>query len=128
MKKAIQYTFLNGCVFGLLALSNRVLASEGSMPGCPMSGMTTTAAAVSTNAVPDLDGSALSSAVKAARPPAEAPIATTGKGSCGGTNGVFDRAAVRGLTLPICVRDFRMDLRAVGAIAMAAKTSKVDVY
>jgi hypothetical protein len=54
MKKAIQYTFLNGCVFGLLALSNRVQASESSMPGCSMCGMTPTAAAVSTNAVPDL--------------------------------------------------------------------------
>jgi hypothetical protein len=54
MKKAIQYTFLNGCVFGIMALTNRVQAAEGSMPGCPMCGMTTTAEAVSTNAVPDL--------------------------------------------------------------------------
>ena len=54
MKKAIQYTFLNGCVFGLLALSNRVQAAEGSLPGYPMGGLTTTAEAVSTNAVPDL--------------------------------------------------------------------------
>ena len=35
---------------------------------------------ISTKAIPDLDGSAFNSAVKAARPPAEAPIATTGKG------------------------------------------------
>ena len=43
---------------------------------------------ISTNAIPDLDGSALRSAVKAARPPAEAPMATTGNESPGRELGV----------------------------------------
>ena len=59
-----------------------------------------------------------------ARPPAEAPMATTGNESRGGTNGAFDRSVVRGATLPICVR-YLPDLRAVGAFAIAGENLQV---
>jgi YHS domain-containing protein len=53
MKSTIKFMVLAGSVLGLLACSNRAEASDA-MPGCSMCGTTTTAAAVSTNAIPDL--------------------------------------------------------------------------
>jgi YHS domain-containing protein len=57
MKKTIQYTLLAGCALGVLALSNKLTAADGSMPAmgcCSGMSMTTPMADTSTNATPDL--------------------------------------------------------------------------
>lgn len=57
MKKTIQYALLAGCAFGVLALSNKLTAADGSMSAmgcCGGMSMTTPVTEISTNATPDL--------------------------------------------------------------------------
>ena len=53
MKKLNRFLLLAACAAGLLTFAARAAAADGAMPSC-CSGMTTTAADTSTNAIPDL--------------------------------------------------------------------------